>query len=157
MNFRDTALSALTSEPLPAAARAAITESAAAAAAFSMLILLISLLMSAPSREANLARLATMGLGRRQSRWLVGLETLPQVVAAIAGGVASAWVLGPLIAPSISLSALTGSAGGTAITTEPLPLVGCAAGLIVLSVLALAVQFLIARRRGVARPLRVGE
>jgi putative ABC transport system permease protein len=156
VNFRDTALSALTSEPLPAAARAAITESAAAAAAFSMLILLISLLMSAPSREANLARLATMGLGRRQSRWLVGLETLPQVVAAIAGGVASAWVLGPLIAPSISLSALTGSAGGTAIRTEPLPLVACAAGLIVVAVLALAAQFLIARRRGVARPLRAG-
>jgi putative ABC transport system permease protein len=157
VNFRDSALSALTSEPLPAAAQAAITEAAVAAAAFSALILLISLLMSAPSRDATLARLATMGLGRRQSRWLVGLETLPQVVAAIAGGVASAWVLGPLIAPSISLSALTGSAGGTAVTTEPLPLVACAAGLIVLSVLALAVQFLIARRRGVARPLRVGE
>jgi putative ABC transport system permease protein len=155
--FRDSALSALTGAPLPAAAHAVITAAAAAAAAFSALILLISLLMSAPSREMTVARLSTMGLGRGQGRWLAGMETLPQVLAAIAGGVASAWVLGPLIAPSISLSAFTGSASGVAFKAEPLPLVACATGLILVAVLALAVQFLMARRRGVARPLRAGE
>jgi putative ABC transport system permease protein len=155
--FRASALSALTGAPLPAAAQATITASAAAAAAFSALILLISLLMSAPSREMTLARLSTMGLGRGQGRWLAGMETLPQVLAAIAGGVTSVWVLGPLIAPSISLSAFTGSASGVAFRTEPLPLVACATGLILVAGLALAVQFLIARRRGVARPLRAGE
>ena len=155
--FRDRALSALVGAPLPAAAHTAITAAAAAAAAFSALILLISLLMSAPSREMTLARLATMGLGRGQARWLAGMETLPQVLAAIAGGVASAWVLGPLIAPSVSLSAFTGSVSGVAFKTEPLPLVACATGLILVAGLALAVQFLIARRRGVARPLRAGE
>jgi putative ABC transport system permease protein len=155
--FRDSALSALVGAPLPTAAHAAITASAAAAAAFSALILLISLLMSAPSRDLTLARLSTMGLGRGQGRWLVWTETLPQVLAAIAGGVTSAWVLGPLIAPSISLSAFTGSASGVAFRTEPLPLVACATGLILVAGLALAVQFLIARRRGVARPLRAGE
>jgi putative ABC transport system permease protein len=155
--FRASALSALTGAPLPAAASAAITAAAVAAAAFSALILLISLLMGAPSRDMTLARLATMGLGRGQARWLVGMETLPQVLAAIAGGVASAWVLGPLIAPSISLSAFTGSASGVVIKTEPVPLVACAAGLILVAGLALAVQFLMARRRGVARPLRAGE
>jgi putative ABC transport system permease protein len=154
---RQSALAALTSAPLPTAARDAIIEGAAAAAAFSALILLISLLMSAPSRDMTLARLATMGLARGQARWLVGLETLPQVVAAIAGGVASALVLGPLIAPSISLSAFTGSGSGVAITTEPAPLIACAAGLIVVAAAALAAQSLIARRRGVARSLRVGE
>ncbi len=155
--FRDSALSVLTGAPLPAAAQATITASAAAAAAFSALILLISLLMSAPSREMTLARLSTMGLGRGQGRWLAGMETLPPVLAAIAGGVTCAWVLGPLIAPSISLSAFTGSASGVAFRTEPLPLVACATGLILVAGLALAVQFLIARRRGVARPLRAGE
>ncbi len=157
VTLRGGVLSALAGAPLTAAAHAAITAAAGAAAAFSGLILLISLLMSAPSREMTLARLATMGLGRGQARWLVAMETLPQVLAAIAGGVVSAWVLGPLIAPSISLSAFTGSAGGTSIRTEPLPLVACAAGLVLLAVLALAAQFLIARRRGVARPLRAGE
>jgi putative ABC transport system permease protein len=154
---RQSALAALTGAPLPTAARDAIIEGAAAAAAFSALILLISLLMSAPSRDMTLARLATMGLARRQARWLVGMETVPQVVAAIVGGVASALVLGPLIAPSISLSAFTGSGSGVAITTEPAPLIMCAAGLILVAAAALAAQFLIARRRGVARSLRVGE
>jgi putative ABC transport system permease protein len=157
VTYRQSALAALTGAPLPTAAHDAIIEGAAAAAAFSALILLISLLMSAPVREMTLARLATMGLARGQARWLVGMEILPQVVAAIAGGVASALVLGPLVAPSISLSAFTGSTTSVAIRTEPVPLVACAAGLIVVSILALGAQFLLARRRGVTRSLRVGQ
>jgi len=154
---RRSALAALTGAPLPTAAHDSIIEGAAAAAAFSALILLISLLMSAQSRDMTMARLATMGLARGQARWLVGMETLPQVAAAIAGGVASALVLGPLIAPSISLAAFTGSAAGVAIRTEPVPLVACAVGLILVAAAALAAQVLMARRRGVARPLRLGE
>jgi len=160
VTFRGGVLAALGSAPLPAAAHAAIAEGAVAAAVLSALILLIWLLMSAPSRDMTLARLATMGLRPGQARWLVVLETLPLVLAAAAGGVASAYALAPLIAPSISLSAFTGSgtsAAGAGIRTEPLPLAACATGLILLSALALAAQFLIARRRGVARPLRVTE
>jgi putative ABC transport system permease protein len=160
VTFRDDVLAALGSAPLPAAAHTAISEAAVAAAAFSALILLIWLLMSAQSRDLTLTRLAPMGLGRGQARWLVVLETMPQVLAATAGGVAAVWALALLIAPSIGLSALTGSAAsaaGAGIRTELLPLAACAAGLILLSVVVLAAQFLIARRRGVARPLRVTE
>jgi putative ABC transport system permease protein len=157
VTFRADVLSALSGAPLPHAAQAAIAEGAAAAAAFSALILLITLLMTARSRDLTLARLATMGLGLGQGRWLVALETLPQVLAATAGGVASTYALAPLIAPSISLSAFTGSATGAAIRTELLPLAASAGGLILLSAAALAVQFLIARRRGIQRALRVGE
>jgi putative ABC transport system permease protein len=160
VTFRGHVLAALGSAPLPSAARTAIGEASVAAAAFSALILLIWLLMSAQSRDLTLARLAPMGLGRGQARWLVVLETMPQVLAATAGGVAAVWALALLIAPSISLSALTGSAASAAsagVRAELLPLVACAAGLILLSVVVLAAQFLIARRRGVARPLRVTE
>jgi putative ABC transport system permease protein len=160
VTFRRDVLAALGSAPLPAAAHAAIAEAAVAAAAFSALILLIWLLMSAHSRDLTLARLATMGLGRGQARWLVVLETMPQVLAATAGGVAATFALAPLIAPSISLSAFTGSAAsaaGAGISTELLPLVVCGTGLILLSVVALAAQFLIAQGRGAARPLRVTE
>ena len=156
VTLRAGVLSALGSAPLPAAAHAAIT----GAATFSALILLIWLLMSAQSRELTLARLAPLGLGRGQARWLVVLETMPQILAATVGGVAAVWALAQLIAPSIGLSALTGSAAsaaGAGIRTELLPLAACAAGLILLSVVVLAAQFLIARRRGVARPLRVTE
>ena len=157
VTFRADVLSALSGAPLPHAAQVAIAEGAAAAVAFSALILLITLLMTARSRELTLARLATMGLGPGQARRLVALETLPQVLAATAGGVASTYALEPLIAPSISLSAFTGSGAGAAIRTELLPVAASAAGLILLSAAALAVQFLIARRHGVQRPLRVGE
>ena len=114
VTFRRDVLAALGSAPLPAAAHAAIAQAAAAAAAFSALILLIWLLMSAHSRDLTLARLATMGLGRGQARWLALLETMPQVLAATAGGVAATYALAPLIAPSISLSAFTGSAASAA-------------------------------------------
>jgi hypothetical protein len=160
VTFRRDVLAALGSAPLPAAAHAAIVEAAAAAAAFSALILLIWLLMSAHSRDLTLTRLATMGLGRGQAQWLAVLETMPQVLAATAGGVAAVYALAALIAPSISLSAFTGSAASVAgggIRAELLPLAACVAGLILLSVVALGAQFLIARRRGVARPLRVTE
>jgi hypothetical protein len=160
VTFRRDVLAALGSAPLPAAAHAAISEAAVAAAAFSALILLIWLLMSAHSRDLTLTRLATMGLGRGQAQWLAVLETMPQVLAATAGGVAAVYALAALIAPSISLSAFTGSAASVAgggIRAELLPLAACVAGLILLSVVALGAQFLIARRRGVARPLRVTE
>jgi putative ABC transport system permease protein len=160
VTFRGTVLAALGDAPLPAAAHAAIAEGAVAAATFSALILLIWLLMSAHSRDMTLARLAAMGLRPGQARWLVVVETLPLVLAAVAGGVVSVYALAPLIAPSISLSAFSGpgaSAAGAGIRTEPLPLAACAAGLIVLSAAALAAQFLVARRRGVAGPLRVTE
>ena len=160
VTFRGAVLAALGSAPLPAAAHAAVAEGAVAAAAFSALILLIWLLMSAHPREMTLARLATMGLRPGQARWLVVLETLPMVLAAAVGGVVTAYVLAPLIAPSISLSAFTGSGAspaGSGIRTEPLVLAACAAGLILLSAAALAAQLLVARRRGAARPLRISE
>ena len=46
---------------------------------------------------------------------------------------ASALALAPLVAPSISLSALTGTGAGVAVRIEPLPLRGRAAGLVVLA------------------------
>ena len=156
--LRGDVLAALASAPLPDAAHNAIAESAAAAAVFSALIMLISLLMSAPSRDMTLARLATMGLGRGQARRLVLLETLPLVLAATAGGVASAWVLGPLIAPSISLSALTGSGAGVSCADRAAAARGLRRGPgRCWPRRALAAQFLIAGRRGVTRALRVGE
>jgi len=160
VTFRRDVLAALGSAPLPAAAHAAIIEAAAAAAAFSALILLIWLLMSAHSRDLTLGRLTTMGLGRGQAQWLAVLETMPQVLAATAGGVAATYALAPLIAPSISLSAFTGSAAsaaGAGIRTELLPLAACGTGLILLSVVALAAQSLIAQGHGVARSLRVAK
>ena len=56
----------------------------------------------------TLARLATMGLRRWQAQLLQATETLPPVVAAAIGGVACAWLLAPLVGPSLNLAAFAG-------------------------------------------------
>ncbi len=157
LTLRSSILSALAGAPLPHGAQLSIEQSAAAAAAFSALILLISLLITAGSRDLTLARLATMGLGRGQARRLAVLETLPQVLAATAGGAACAWVLAPLVGPAINLAAFTGTGTGVPVRTEPLPLAASAAGLVLLSFIALAAQAVITGHRGAARALRVGD
>jgi hypothetical protein len=66
---------------------------------------MLSLLLTARTREMTLARLATMGLRRWQAQLLLAVETLPPVVAAAIGGVACAWLLAPLVGPSLNLAA----------------------------------------------------
>ena len=85
------------------------------------------------------------------------LETLPQVLAATAGGAACAWVLAPLVGPAINLAAFTGTGTSVPVRTEPLPLAASAAGLVLLSFIALAAQAVITGHRGAARALRVGD
>ncbi len=157
VTLRSQVLASLTGAPLPHGAHTAFAEGAAAAAGFSLLILLITLLLSARSREFTLARLRVMGLGQGQARWLAAVETLPQVLAAVVGGVLSAWVLALLVGPAIDLSAFTSGAGGVPIRVEPLALAVTAAALLVLALVALAGQVMVADRRGRARALRVAE
>ena len=117
VTLRATALAALTTAPVLQAAQTALTQGLAAAAGFGVLVLLLSLLLTAQSREITLAALATMGLRRWQAQLLLAAETLPPVVAAAIGGVACAWLLVPLVGPSLNLAAFSGT--GSAITVTP--------------------------------------
>jgi len=157
VTLRSQVLAGLTGAPLPHGAHSAFAEGAVVAAGFSLLILLITLLLSARSREFTLARLRVMGLGQGQARRLAAVETLPQVLAAVVGGVLSAWLLARLVGPAIDLSAFTSSGAGAAIRVEPLALAIAAGALFGLALLALASQVVIADRRGRARALRVAE
>ena len=157
VTLRSAALAALAGAELPHGAYVSFAQGAAAAAGFSLLILLISLLLSARPREITLARVATMGLSGSQARWLVVIEALPQVLAATVGGIACAWVLAPLVGPSVDLSVFTGSAAAVAIRPEPAALAGTAGGLVVLALVTLVAQTAIASHRGTARWLRGGE
>jgi putative ABC transport system permease protein len=148
VTLRATELSSLTAAPLPNSAYAAIAAGSAAAAGLALLILLIALVLSAHPRELTLARLRVMGLATRQARWLVVAEVLPQVVVAAVGGVVCAVVLAPLVGPSIDLSSFTGTGAGVPIRPEPVPLAAVLVGLVALVLLTLAVESLIARRRG---------
>jgi hypothetical protein len=154
---RSAALAALTGEPLPHGAYVTFLLAAIAAAGLCAAILLISLVLGARPRDLTLARLATMGLSGGQSRRLVFVEALPAIIAAIIGGIASAAILVPLIAPVIDLSVFTGS-GATVPMKINVPVIGAvAAGLLVVALGTLLAQSAVTRARGVTRALRVGE
>jgi putative ABC transport system permease protein len=157
VTFRATALAALTRAPVPQATQTALTQGMATAAGFGALVLLLSLLLTAWTRDMTLARLATMGLRRWQAQLLVATETLPPVVAAAIGGVACAWLLVPLVGPSLNLAAFAGTASAAAVTPAVIPLAGSAAGLVLAALLVLAIQAVITYHRGSARALRIAD
>jgi putative ABC transport system permease protein len=155
VTFRAAALAALTAAPVPRAAHTAIIEAMAAAAGFGVLILLLSLLLTARTRELTLARLATMGLRRWQAQLLLATETLPPIVAAVIGGVACAWLLAPLVGPSLNLAGVSGVRSSIVVTPAVFPLVASAAGLVLVALLLLAASAVITYHRGSTRALRI--
>ncbi|HET9893976.1 MAG TPA: hypothetical protein VFQ44_03490 [Streptosporangiaceae bacterium] len=157
ITYRSDALAALTGAELQRGAYATLAQSAVAAGAFGAMIMLIMLALGARPRELTLARLVTMGLSQRQARFLVSAEALPAIAAATIGGAICAWVLVPLLAPSIDLSIFTGSDARVPVRADFTVIGYLAAGLIVLALLTLFAQSLAIRIRGVSRALRVGE
>jgi putative ABC transport system permease protein len=157
LTLRSDVLAALSGAPLQHGGYVAFAQGVAAAAGFSVLILLLTLLLGARSRALTLARLATMGLARRQARQLAVVEAVPAVLAATLGGAACALALVPLIGPAIDLSAFTGSGASVPITAEPAAVAGSALGLLLLALLTLTIQAAVGSHRGAARALRVGE
>ncbi len=157
VTLRSAALVALASAPWLRAAQTALTQGLAVAAGFGALVLLLSLLLTAATRELTLASLATMGLRRWQAQLLLAGETLPPVVAAAIGGVACAWLLAPLIGPSLDLASLSGNGAAIVVTPAILPALVCMAGLLAAALLALAAQAVITYYRGSARALRIAD
>lgn len=157
ITLRSAVLAGLRTAPLPNAGYVTFAEGAAAAAGFSVLILLLSLVLGARARELTLARLSTMGLSRRQARQLVVVETLPSVLAALAGGVACTLALAPLVGPELDLSVFTGYGLSVPVRADLGSLAIAAAALVVLTLVTLAVQAAAAGRRGLGAALRIGE
>ncbi len=157
VTLRARALAELTTAAVPRAAQTALTQGMATAAGFGALVLLLSLLLTARTREMTLARLATMGLRRWQAQLLLAAETLPPVVAAAIGGAACAWLLAPLVGPSLNLAAFSGTGSVIVVSPAAFPLAASAAGLVLAALLVLAVQAVITYRRGSARALRIDD
>ena len=157
VTLRADALAAITGAPVPRAAQVALAQGMAAAAGFGALVLLLSLVLSARTRDMTLARLATMGMRRWQAQLVLAAETLPQVVAAAVGGIACAWLLVPLVGPSVNLEAFTQVGPGVAVGSAPGPLVASAIGLVLAALLVLAAQAVVTYHRGSARALRIDD
>jgi putative ABC transport system permease protein len=157
VTLRAAVLAALTTAPVLQAAQTALAQGIGAAAGFGVLVLLLSLLLTARTRDMTLARLATMGLRRWQAQLLLAAETLPPVVAAAVGGVACAWLLAPLVGPSLNLAGFSGTGSVIVVTPAVIPLAAAAAGLVLAALVVLALQAVITYQRGSTRALRIAD
>jgi putative ABC transport system permease protein len=157
VTLRTAELAAISRAPLPHGGFVTFAQGAAAAGGLSLLVLALTLVLSARSRELTLARLATMGLGPAQSRRITVVETLPAIIAATVGGAACALVLVPLVGPAVNLAAFTGMPVTVPLHASLVAIAATAAGLMLLTWLALAAHGRTARGRGQAQSLRVGE
>jgi hypothetical protein len=126
-----------------------------AAAIGCLLVLLFVQLLSAQSRRLTVARTATMGLSMAQGRWLTLVESTPQLVAVLIGGLVCALGLAPLVGPALDLSVFTGSATPVPVRIEPAWLAATAIGLGVLAIATVSIQTMLTDRQ-VPRSLRIG-
>lgn len=157
LNQRAATLSALTHAPFQADTFDTLNLSMLAAALLAVVALLSGLTMGARSRQQALARLATMGLSRRQANRLVMLENLPALGAALIGGVACTVAIGALIGPGIDLGVFTGTAQAVPLRVDPWILALAGVAIAVTAAAALAGHTAAAHRRGVTAALRVGD
>jgi len=157
VTLRSRLLASISGAPLPHGGFVTFAQGAGAAVAFSLLVLALTLVLSARSRELTLARLITMGLGPAQSRRITVVEILPVILAAAVGGTVCALALVPLVGSAIDLAAFTGTPVTVPLRAQPLAIALAAAGLLVLAALTLTIQNRLARSRGAAQALRVGQ
>ncbi len=157
ITLRSRVQAAIAGAPLPHGGFVTFAQGAAAAAGFSLLVVLLTLVLGARSRELTLARLATMGLAADQSRRIVAVETLPAILAAAVGGTVCALLLVPLAGPAVNLAAFTGIPVSVPLRADPVAIVAAAVALLLLGGLTLTISSRLARGRGAAQALRVGD
>ncbi|WP_395570745.1 FtsX-like permease family protein [Streptomyces sp. BK79] len=148
--------------PLQSGATHVYTAAALAGAGYAALALLLSLAGAAPERAALLARLRTMGLTPAQGRRLLVLESLPQAVPAVVGGVLTGWAAIRLLSPGVDLTviALTASsspAGRVQLRPDTWSLAVLAVAVLLLTVGVAAGQAWWSGRRGAVAELRAGD
>ncbi|MFK0011632.1 FtsX-like permease family protein [Streptomyces sp. NPDC091027] len=151
------AVAELAADPLQRSAGRLFWASVAAAAGFALLAVLLTLLRSVPDRIGLLARLRTMGLRRRQGVWLILAETLPQTLAAAAGGALVAVAAIALLGPAMDLSTLVGAKVPTGVRLTAAPVLTQALGLAALVAVAVLVEAATSGRRQITTELRAGD
>jgi putative ABC transport system permease protein len=150
--FRAQVLASLDSSPLQHGAGLIIALTIAAAAALGLLVVILGLALGSAERGMTLARLTVMGHERPAG--LVIAEAMPAVLAAVAAGIACALVLPTAIGSAIDLSAFTGTSTPIHFEPDALALGLPAAAIVVLALIALAVEARAVRRRDISGMLR---
>ena len=129
---RSDVLTGLTGAPLQHGAFELFALALVAAAVLGLAVMLLELALGAAEREATLARLATMGLGRAAARAGGGAGGAARGARRRGRGLACALVLPWVLAPAVDLSVFTESSGdGAAVPVRgpvALPLAACRGG-----------------------------
>jgi putative ABC transport system permease protein len=153
ISTRSQVLQELTGAPLQHGTFVIFTLAIVCALALALAVMLLELALSTADRELTMAKLATMGLDERQRVRLSVLEVFPAIAASAAAAVACAIALPRLVAPAINLSAFTQSQATVPLRPDFASFLLPLAGLLVVTVIALAYE--IRSRRGrVAATLR---
>lgn len=150
--YRADTLATLRAAPLQHGALWLILLSVITAVGFGLLNLILGLALGAAGRELTFARLNVMG--HAHGGRLALTETLPAVLAAVVAGLACALALPALVGSAIDLSVFTSASGAVTLRPDVQSLALPAAGMLVITVAALAAQTWLTRRRGVTGPLR---
>ena len=150
---RSQVLQELTGAPLQHGTFLIFTLAIVCALVLTLAVMLLELALSTADRELTMAKLATMGLDERQRVRLSVLEAFPAIAASAVAAVACAIALPRLVAPAINLSAFTQSQAAVPLRPDFASFLLPLAGLLVVTVIALAYE--IRSRRGrVAATLR---
>ncbi|MEW2387187.1 hypothetical protein AB0933_02375 [Streptomyces venezuelae] len=142
---------------LIAAVAVAHTACTALAVLLALVALVLELLLSAPARGRTTAYLRTLGLGGRAATALHLVQLLPLMLAAVAGGVALGLALPSLLGPALDLREFTGGPAAPVRHVDALFTAVLAAGLCLLTALAVGVETWLGRRRGLGAVLRLGR
>ena len=148
------ALQGLAGAPLQQGTFLLFTLSVAFAAALALAVMLLELALGAADREVTTARLATMGLTEGQRVRLVAVEVIPSIAASAVAAAACAFALPPLLAPAIDLSVFTQSPASVPLRPDFVAFMLPLAGLLAVTVIALAYEIRSRRGRGVAVTMR---
>jgi hypothetical protein len=151
---RSSALQGLTAAPLQQGTFLLFTLAIAYAAALALAVMLLELALGAADRELTTARLATMGLTEGQRVRLVAVEVIPSIAASAVAAAACALALPPLLAPAIDLSVFTQSQASVPLRPDLAAFMLPLAGLLAVTIIALAYEIRSRRGRGVAVTMR---
>ena len=151
---RSLALQELTGAPLQQGTFLLFTLAIAFAAALALAVMLLELALGAADRELTTARLATMGLTEGQRVRLVAVEVIPSIAASAVAAAACAITLPPLLAPAIDLSVFTQSQVAAPLRPDFAAFILPLAGLLAVTIIALAYEIRSRRGRGVAVTMR---
>jgi putative ABC transport system permease protein len=154
VSTRAQALQDLTQAPAQQGTFLFFTLALAYAAVLAVAVMLLELAMGATEREVTLARLATMGLAEGQRVRLVAIELLPAIAASAAAAAVCAIALPGLVGQQINLSVFTQSGTSPSLRVDAASVLVPLAGLLVVTVIALAHEVRSGRGRGVAVTMR---